>query len=192
MTQPYPNPYSPPPKKGMSTGAIIATVLGSVAGGILLLIVLIGLLANGSDTSSKPKTGPTSSAPSKAAPAPSSEAPVTEEPAAEATVKVTGKKTPFVPSVLHDGGAYTSVEVTITNLGDELVSTNPLHFTITDTEGVKHAVELGVDKNQMDLLKLTRGEKATGVITGKGSFTPAYVTYTDGLFGDGIRGNVTR
>ncbi|MDQ1006143.1 hypothetical protein QFZ82_000628 [Streptomyces sp. V4I23] len=31
----------------------------------------------------------------------------------------------------------------------------------------------------------------TGVITGKGGFTPKYVTYTDGLLGDMVRGDVS-
>jgi hypothetical protein len=41
-------------------------------------------------------------------------------------------------------------------------------------------------------MDLAPGEKTTGVITGKGAFTPKYVTCTDGLFGDDVRGDVSR
>ncbi|MEV4683600.1 DUF4352 domain-containing protein [Streptomyces kurssanovii] len=81
--------------------------------------------------------------------------------------------------------------VTITNNSDEKIDVNPLYFSITATDGSKHNAELGEDENQMDTMDLAPGEKATGVITGKGAFTPMYVTYTDGLFGDDVRGDVS-
>ncbi|MEU6168077.1 DUF4352 domain-containing protein [Streptomyces tanashiensis] len=172
----------------------MAIVLGSVVG-LIVLLGMIGLAIGddtaGSSSADKSKSNPPSSAPPKAAPKPerASEQPK-EEPADDAPVNITATKAEFTPSILHDGGAYTSVEVTITNRGDEVISTNPLYFTITDSTGAKHTAELGMDKNQMDLLKLAKGEKATGIITGKGKFTAAYVTFTEGLFGEGVRGNV--
>ncbi|MFF9844628.1 DUF4352 domain-containing protein [Streptomyces sp. NPDC013740] len=187
--QPYPGgPYGPPPpKKGLGAGAIVAIVLGSIFGLLVILGVVGALVSSGSDDKAGSK--PTRSA--APAPAKSSTAPPAEEPAEKAPVTVTAKKAAFAPSVLHDGGAYTSVTVTITNVSaDKPISTNPLYFTITDTDGTKHQAELGQDENQMDLMKLAAGEKATGVITAKGKFTPAYVTYTDGLFGEGVRGDV--
>lgn len=189
--QPYPGaPYGPPrpPKKGLGAGAIVAIVLGSIFGLLIIFGVIGALVSDGSSTDGKAAPKHTRSA----APAPkqSSDAPATEEPAEKAPVTVTAKKATFAPSVLHNGGAYTSVTVTLKNDGDKEVSTNPLYFTITDTDGTKHHAELGMDENQMDLMKLAPGEKATGVITGKGKFTPAYVTYTDGMFGDGVRGDV--
>lgn len=199
--QPYPGgpggPYGPPPpKKGLGAGAIIAIIFGVIIGGLILLVVLVGLLASSdsSDNAStnKPKAGQKSSAPSKAAPAPSSKAPVKqEEPAADSPVKVTATTTAFKPSVLHDGtSVHTSVKVTVTNGGDEKISINPLYFAITDTNGSKHTAELGIDENQMGTVDLAPGENITGVITGEGKFTAAYVTYTEGLFGEGVRGNV--
>ncbi|MFE5912074.1 DUF4352 domain-containing protein [Streptomyces wedmorensis] len=185
----HPGPYGPPPpKKGMGAGAIVAIVLGSIFGLFLLLVIIAALVGDDPKASS----GTDSKRPTTAAPAPKSEAPEApkEEPAADAPVKITAVKTTFKPSVLHDGGAYTSVEVTITNTGDETVNTNPLYFTITDSTGAKHAAELGMDKDQMDLLKLAPGEKATGVITGKGKFDPEYVTFVEGLLGEGTRGAV--
>lgn len=191
--QPYPGaPYGPPrpPKNGMSTGAIVAIVLGSVFGGLLLIIVIAAIAVSG-DTTASDNAGPKKTGSAAPAPARSSAAQATEEPAEEAPVKVTAKKVTFKPSILHDGGAYTSVEVTVTNEGDRKVDINPLHFSITDTTGGKHQAELGVDENQIDTLDLQPGEHVTGVITGKGKFTPKYVTMAESILGgDSVRGDV--
>ncbi|WP_254705624.1 DUF4352 domain-containing protein [Streptomyces vilmorinianum] len=191
--QPYPGgPYGPPPpRKKMSTAGIVGITIGVVFAFLVILGIALGD-PEATDDKAGAKTKPTAEAPAKpsrAAPAKKSEAPA--EPAEEAPVKVTAKNAKFVPSILHDGGDFTSVTVTVTNNGDEEISVNPLYFTITDTTGSKHQAELGEDKNQIDTMKLAPGEKTTGVITGKGKFTPKYVTYTDGLFGEGVRGNVS-
>ncbi|WP_030928478.1 DUF4352 domain-containing protein [Streptomyces sp. NRRL B-24720] len=186
----HPAPYGPPPpKKGMSTGAIVGIVLGSIFGVIVLLVILGALVSSiGTDD----KSGATSVQPSASkAPARAKEKQPPAKPAEQAPVKVTAKPAKFAPSILHDGGAYTSVTVTIANNGDEKIDVNPLYFTITDTNGSKHTAELAVDKNQIDTVDLMPGENITGVITGKGDFTPKYVTYTDGMFGEGVRGNVS-
>ncbi|MEU3750573.1 MULTISPECIES: DUF4352 domain-containing protein [Streptomyces] len=160
---------------------------------IVLLGVVGALIGDDSkdtgSTAAPSRTATDAPAPKKSKAAPTTEAPK-EEPAADAPVKVTAKTTTFKPSVLHDGGAFTSVKVTVTNNSDEKIDINPLYFAITDTNGSKHTAELGMDENQMDTVDLAPGENITGVITGEGKFTPAYVTYTEGLFGDGIRGNV--
>ncbi|MCH0539895.1 DUF4352 domain-containing protein [Streptomyces sp. MUM 203J] len=198
--QPYaPYPPPPPPKKGMSAGAIVAIVLGSIFGGAVLLMVIVGALVGGADTSPDDKAAPKSAAPAPekppAAPAePKAEPepePAKEEPVKEEPVKVAAMKTAFTPSILHDGGTYTSVSVTITNNSDKSISINPLYFAITDTGGGKHTHELAADKNQIDTVELAPGENITGTITGKGDFTPKYVTYTEGLFGDPVRGDVS-
>ncbi|NUK22057.1 DUF4352 domain-containing protein [Streptomyces lunaelactis] len=191
--QPYqggPAPYQPPPppKKRMSPWAIV----GITIGGIFALLIIIGIaLGGGTDDTAddKPKSTP-SSAPSKPAEK-QADAPAKPKPAVQAPVKVTAKKTAFVPGVLHDGGAYTSVQVTITNNSNKKIDINPLYFSVTDTAGSKHTAELGVDERQMDTVDLAPGENITGVITGKGTFTPKYVTYVDGLIGDSVRGNVS-
>jgi hypothetical protein len=191
-----PAPYQPPPppKKGMPAWAIVLITLGS----IFVFIVFIGVLASGGDSSNETKKPTTVEAPKKEpvkkddgrADAKPADKPA-QKPAEPAPVQVTAEKTAFKPSVLHDGGDFTSVQVTITNNSDEKIDVNPLYFSITDTDGSKHNAELGEDENQMDVMDLAPGEKTTGVITGKGAFTPKYVTYTDGLFGEGVRGNVS-
>lgn len=184
----HPGPYGPPPpKKGMSTAGIVGL---SVAGVFGFLIVL-GVLVGGDEATDDKAAATKSSAPAAPAPAKKSAAPAAEEPAEKAPVTVAAKATKFAPGVLHDGGAYTSVKVTITNNGEKKISINPLYFTVTDTGGTKHTAELGVDENQIDTVELAPGENISGVITGKGKFTAKYVTYTNGLFGEGIRGNVS-
>jgi hypothetical protein len=89
---------------------------------------------------------------------------------------------------LHGGGKYTSVKVTVANNGEK---NNPLYFTIPDTDGVKHGAEPGMDEDQIAIVELQPGEKVTGTVTSGGEFTPQYVTYVDGLFGKGVRGNVS-
>ncbi|MER7111597.1 DUF4352 domain-containing protein [Streptomyces sp. NPDC000229] len=178
---PYP---PPPPRKRLGTGAIVAITLGSV---FAALIVLGALVGGSEDTGRKDVTSVGSREPD-AKPA---EKPAAPEKAEEKPVEVTAKRTAFSPSVLHDGGTYTSVSVTVTNRGGKTIDINPLYFSITDTTGSKHTAELGVDERQMDTVDLAPGEKITGVITGEGAFAPKYVTYVDGLLGDGTRGDVS-
>ncbi|WP_105975509.1 DUF4352 domain-containing protein [Streptomyces geranii] len=109
---------------------------------------------------------------------------------AQAPVTVSAKNVAFSKSVLADGSDHTSVLVTVTNNGDQDVDVNPLFFTITDTNGTKHAAELAADENQIDTVKLAPGENISGSVTGKGAFTPKYVTFSDGFLGDSIRAGV--
>ncbi|ALC20587.1 DUF4352 domain-containing protein [Streptomyces pristinaespiralis] len=203
QTQPYQQPYAggpapyqppPPPKKGMNGWAITGITLG----GVFVFLIVLGALVGGDDsgTGSSGKPDTRAAAPEKPAAAdPKSAEKAKDEPAAqpapESPVKVTATKTRFAPSILHDGGAYTSVKVTIANNSEEKIDVNPLYFSITATDGSKHTAELGVDEHQIDTVDLAPGEKITGTITGEGAFTPKYVTYTDGLFGDDVRGNVS-
>ncbi|MFB7029659.1 MULTISPECIES: DUF4352 domain-containing protein [unclassified Streptomyces] len=188
----HPGPYGPPPpKRGLGAGAIVAIVLGSILGLLVLVGILGATLGDSStgETSGKTPSKSAAPAPEKSS-APAAQAPK-EQPAADVPVVVTAAKTTFKPSVLHDGStAYTSVKVTIRNNGKKKIGVNPLYFAITDKAGEKHAAELGQDEQQIDTIDLAPGESLTGVITGEGKFEPSYVTYTDGMFGDGIRGNV--
>ncbi|CAM5473439.1 DUF4352 domain-containing protein [Streptomyces aurantiogriseus] len=185
----------PPPPEKSPAGKIIG--LGCL--GVVALFVVIGIIAalvgGGGDSEDAGTTGAGSSAPAAAqekdtAPQ-KDEPPAEEEPEEKSPVAVTAKKTSFAKSILADGGDYTSVLVTITNNGDEQIDVNPLYFTITDTDGTKHTAELAVDENQIDTVTLARGENVSGTVTGKGTFTPKYVTYTDGLLGDSVRTEVS-
>ncbi len=194
MTQPYPGhqpypptPYGPPPpKKGMSTGAIVAIIIGGLFVLLILLVVVLGALVSTPETDDK---GTPTAAPTAEQTTPPAKKP--KAPAEKPPVQVVAKAAKFAPSILHDGGEFTSVAVTITNNSDETISINPLYFTITDKGGSKHTAQLGMDENQMGTVDLAPGENITGSITGKGEFVPKYVTYTDGLLGEGVRGSVS-
>ncbi|TXS33009.1 DUF4352 domain-containing protein [Streptomyces sp. ms191] len=183
-------PQSPPLKKRSK---------GKIAGfgclGIVALFIVIGALGNGGDSgdsgdSENPGTpAAKSSAPAARKPAPKRDA--AKDTKETGPVTVTAKKTRFAKSILADSTDYTSVLVTIKNDGDKAIDVNPLYLTITDTAGTKHTAELGVDEKQIATVKLSPGENVSGTVTGKGTFTPKYVTYTDGLIGDSVRGNVS-
>ncbi|MEV4946871.1 DUF4352 domain-containing protein [Streptomyces sp. NPDC053755] len=176
---PYGGPPPLPPRKGLSTGATV----GLSVGGVLVLLVVLGALVKGGDGTSDGKAG--AAAPTK------SSALGGALPEEKAPVTVTAVKTAFKPSVLHGGGKYTSVKVTVANNGEKKIDVNPLYFTITDTDGVKHVAELGMDEGQIATVELEPGEKVTGTVTSGGEFTAQYVTYVDGLFGKGVRGDVS-
>ncbi|MEU0739149.1 DUF4352 domain-containing protein [Streptomyces sp. NPDC006134] len=184
--QPYPPQMPQMPQSPKKRG--VGKVVGVGCAGLLALFVIIGVVAGGGDSGDnggKDKTAAAADGKEKSDPQPA------EEVRAQGPVKVTAKKTAFAQTILADGTDYTSVLVTVANNGGEQVDVNPLYFTITDTDGTKHTAELAVDENQIDTVKLASGENVSGAVTGKGTFTPKYVTFTDGLFGDPVRVDVS-
>ncbi|CAL2059281.1 conserved protein of unknown function [Streptomyces murinus] len=181
-----PPPPPQPPKKS-STGKI----LGFGCLGVVALVIVIGVIAavaggGGKSDDEKADAGK-SGAPSAASSSQSGGSKPAGKPAA---VEIIAKKASFTKSVLADGDAYTSVSVIIRNNSGKKVSVNPLYFTVTDTNGTKHTDELGVDDKQIDTVDLSPGENISGTVTGKGAFTPKYVTFTEDLFGDPVRVDV--
>ncbi|MFD4858352.1 DUF4352 domain-containing protein [Streptomyces atratus] len=190
--QAYSQPYGPAPQqpKKSNTGKIVG--LGCL--GIIVLFIVIGIIASvaggGDSKDETSKAGSSASDTKKADDKPQEKQKEEEKAPADSPVKIVATPTKFTPSILHDGGEYTSVKVTITNNSEKKIGVNPLYFAITDKSGSKHTAELAVDDNQMNTTDLAPGENMTGVITGKGKFTAAYVTYTDGLLGDSVKGDV--
>ena len=181
--QPQP-PYRPmPPKQGMSTGK----KFGLGCGAFLILLFLMGgcvaVLSSGSDGSgaSQDASQDTSEQTEETTEAEVDEA--AEEPVAEEPVALTAEVTDFVPSILHDGGDYTSVHVTIENNGDEAIDVNPLYFAIVADDGTKKDTTsaLGMSESQIDTVTLDSGQRAEGVITAEGAFTPASVEFEEPL-----------
>lgn len=111
--------------------------------------------------------------------------------AKQAAVTLTAKPAPFKPTVLHRGGDYTSVLVTLTNRGTKELSVNPLYFKVTDSTGGVHRPELGMDEQQIETVAIAAGEHITGTVTVKGKLTVASVTFTDGAFGQSVRASVS-
>jgi hypothetical protein len=181
----------PPPKKNPAGKIIGFGCLGIV--GLIVVIAIIGAIVGSSGDSSTDDTSKPAATAGDAKPGKDdakADEPK-EAPAKKAPVVVTAKVVEFKKSILADGDDYTSVQVTLTNNGDKDLDVNPLYFTVTDTGGSKHTAELGVDEDQMEVVKLAPGENVTGTITGKGSYTAKYVTYTDGLLGDSVRGDAS-
>ncbi|MFF1343938.1 DUF4352 domain-containing protein [Streptomyces sp. NPDC058290] len=201
MSQQFPPPgqpqqpgygYPPPPQpKKSSAGKIVGFSCLGIVGLVVLLGIIGALLGGGSDD----KATKDPAAPSAAAsPAPAKQPetqPSSAAPEKKAAVEVAAKKAAFKASVLAVGDGYTSVSVTVTNNSSKAISVNPLYFTITDTAGTKHTVELAVDEDQIGTVDLAPGENITGTITGKGAFTAKSVAYTDGLIGKAVTANVS-
>ncbi|MFE7571333.1 DUF4352 domain-containing protein [Streptomyces sp. NPDC057539] len=184
-------PQPPAPKKAGAGKIVGLSCLGVI--GVFVVIGVIAALFGGTDDGSASGSNPavTQDAAKSGNSEDAKADEVKEESAEDAPVTVTAKKVGFKKSILADGSDYTSVRITIANGGDKDLDVNPLYFTITDTNGGKHTAELGTDEDQIDTVKLAPGENITGTVTSKGTFTPKYVTYTDGLFGDGVRGDVS-
>ncbi|MEU0581176.1 DUF4352 domain-containing protein [Streptomyces griseoincarnatus] len=195
--QPYPQPSgygfpgTPPPPPAKKRRFLKFAGFGC-AGVLGLVVVIAALSASGddSDDGGNPAADTSVSA-SAGAKEKSPDAKRKESEQGGDPVKVTAERAEFSKSILADGSDYTSVRVTVVNDGDDEVSVNPLYFTITDIDGTKHTAELGVDEGQIDTVDLAPGENISGTVTGKGAFTPEYVTYTDGLLGDPVRVNVS-
>ncbi|MDT6984503.1 DUF4352 domain-containing protein [Streptomyces lusitanus] len=192
--QPYPQPPGygfpgtppPPPRK---RGRFLKFAGLGCAGVLGLVVVIAALSATGGGSDDGGNTAADSSAGAATGAKEKREEEKPEQ--GDGPVKLTAERAEFSKSVLADGSDYTSVRVTVANDGDDEVSVNPLYFTITDTDGTKHTVELGVDEEQIDTVDLAPGENISGTVTGKGTFTPEYVTYTDGLLGDPVRVDVS-
>jgi hypothetical protein len=191
---PTPPAWQPPPPKKSNAGKIVGFgCLGLV--GLLVLLGIVGALIGNDDSSDDDKGGTVAAASSPADDKPAEEATqkAAEQPskkAPEPAVKIAAKKARFAGSILAEGSNYTSVLITVTNNSDETVDVNPLYFSITGTDGTKRTAELAVDENQIDTVDLAPGENISGTVTGKGKFTPKYVTYTDGILGDPMRADV--
>ncbi|MFI8203858.1 DUF4352 domain-containing protein [Streptomyces sp. NPDC085937] len=194
--QPYVNqhpgygvPGAPPPPR--KKGRFVRFAGFGCAGVLGLVVVIAAVSASGdSDDGGDTAAGPSVSAAASAG-ADEDTSKKEEESARTGPVRITAERTEFSKTVLADGSGYTSVLITVVNNGDDEVSVNPLYFTITDTRGSKHTAELGVDEKEIDAVELAPGENISGTVTGKGGFTPKYVTYTDGLLGDPVRVDVS-
>ncbi|WP_017570361.1 DUF4352 domain-containing protein [Nocardiopsis halotolerans] len=185
MTQPQP-PYGQPmpPHQGMSTGKKIGLGCGGCLGVLLVLLLLGGCMAALSGDDSAGGAQESAATQEETTPETSEDTPAEEEPAEEVVeeesdVVVTAEAVEFTPSILYDGGEFTSVYVTVENNGDENVDVNPLYFAIVADDGTKYDTSggLGEAEDQIDTMTLSPGQRAEGVVTAEGAFTPASVEF---------------
>ncbi|WKV71153.1 DUF4352 domain-containing protein [Streptomyces sp. PCS3-D2] len=168
----------------MSTGAKVGIGCGAIVGALVLMSGCAAILGAGSGNATGGERQTRATAPSGASSASTEAKPApTKEKNETPPVTLTAEKAVFKPTALHDGSDYTAVQVTVVNNSDDTVSVNPLYFEVTDSDGVKHSAEIfGADDN-LQAVKLYKGEKVTGTITLKGKITPAKVYFRKSGFG---------
>lgn len=185
-------PY-PQPRRGMSTGAKFGVGCAVLACLLFAFVGCTALLASSApEGADRPSAAGGESAPAadggteEAGGGPAPQEPEEEEAGEDAPVVLTAARHEFAPSILHDGGEYTSVYVTVENRGDEDIDVNPLYFSVVAEDGTKKDTTdgLGMAEDQIDTLTLSPGQRAEGVITVAGAFTPASVEFAE-VFGLG-------
>lgn len=108
-------------------------------------------------------------------------------------IRLEAKRAVAKRSVISSGGALSCAKVTVTNQSKKNVEINPLYFSLTDTTGAKHSTDdaLGEAEGQIDTTTLAPGEHVTGLVCGKGKWTPKVVTMTNPLFDTAARAVVS-
>ncbi|MFI0350448.1 DUF4352 domain-containing protein [Actinomadura sp. 9N407] len=114
------------------------------------------------------------------------------EPGKATPIKLTAKKTAFSPGILNNGGDFSCAKVALTNKTAKNLAVNPLDFSLTGTDGVKHDSFSGFGEHDEELgaVTLAPEEKATGAVCAEGDFTPDIVTFAP-AFADGARAEVS-
>ena len=99
-------------------------------------------------------------------------------------IKLAAVRAKAKASVIGGTNTLSCAKVTVTNGTAEQLLVNPYYFALTDTTGVKHSTDdvLGEYEDQIADTKLAPGEKAVGVVCGKGKWTPKTVAMTDEVF----------
>ncbi|MDE3723626.1 DUF4352 domain-containing protein [Nocardiopsis sp. N85] len=151
--------YAPPERPARPWGKIIG-----IGCGVLLLLLLvgggctaIGLVMAQSGPPTMGGSGP--------------EEPVSPSMEEDGIVaELTADRTDFEPGPFYLAGDYTSVEVSVTNVGDDSLDVNPLYFSVIDVSGIPHdtAEAIGMDGRELDAVTLVPGQSTSGVVTVEG------------------------
>ncbi|MFF5702906.1 DUF4352 domain-containing protein [Streptomyces sp. NPDC012794] len=198
MTTPYPGQQPPPPygypmppqpPQKSNAGKIIAIGCGGL---LVLSLVLFGcgalVLSGSAGSKGGTADAKTPAFPAPAAPTAPSGAPAQPEapapaPDKNADVVVTAAPTEYKAGILAQGGDHTSVQVTVVNNNAEEVDVNVFYFEVTTEDGTRKQIELAAAEDQIDTVKLAKGEKVSGTITVKGKVTAKTVHFRNGLLG---------
>ncbi|MDT0330102.1 DUF4352 domain-containing protein [Nocardiopsis lambiniae] len=164
---PYRQPPGYPPQGGYAPPEQSARPWGKIIGigcGVLLLLLLvgggctaIGLVIAQSGPPTMGGSGPDEPV-----------SPSTEEDGIVA--ELTADRTDFEPGPFYLAGDYTSVEVSVTNVGEDSLDVNPLYFSVIDVSGIAHdtAEAIGMDGRELDAVTLVPGQSTSGVVTVEG------------------------
>lgn len=107
--------------------------------------------------------------------------------AAGPRVELTASPADFDPGPLYTEGDYTSVDVSVTNTGQEDVEVNPLYFRVVDARGDRHSTSeaVGMDADEIGARTLAPGQSVSGVITVEGEVEPETVVFSP-FFGEPV------
>ncbi|MFI8006054.1 DUF4352 domain-containing protein [Streptomyces sp. NPDC086010] len=186
-------PRQPRRPEGGRAGRIVGFSCLGVVGLVLVFAIGSAALLGGDEDPAPRGTEPAATASAATASAATASKGGDAQPEgqeAREPVEITATMTDFQGTALADGAGYTSVRVTVTNNGRTVIGVDPLYFSLTGTDGGKHPAEPAVDESRIATVELAPGEHVTGTVTGKGTFTPAYVTFVDGIGGGSVRGEV--
>lgn len=107
--------------------------------------------------------------------------------AAGPRVELTASPADFDPGPLYTEGDYTSVDVSVTNTGQEDIEVNPLYFRVVDARGGQHSTSeaVGMDADEIGARTLAPGQSVSGVITVEGDVDPETVVFSP-FFGEPV------
>ncbi|WP_317847015.1 DUF4352 domain-containing protein [Nocardiopsis deserti] len=107
--------------------------------------------------------------------------------AAGPRAELTAAPTDFDPGPLYTEGEYTSVDVSVTNTGQEDIEVNPLYFRVVDAQGDQHSTSeaVGMDADEIGARTLAPGQSVSGVITVEGDVEPETVVFSP-FFGEPV------
>ncbi|MFD6098521.1 DUF4352 domain-containing protein [Nocardiopsis flavescens] len=161
-----PGGYGAPPG-GYGPPEAVPTPWGKIIGigcGVLLLLLLVGGGCTAVGLFMAQSRPPTAQAPGPG------ETGSQERGEGSSGAEVTAGRTDFEPGPLYTSGDFTSVDVSVSNGGQESLDVNPLYFSVIDASGTLHstAEAVGMDARELDASTLVPGQSTSGVITVQG------------------------
>ncbi|WP_019629211.1 DUF4352 domain-containing protein [Actinomadura atramentaria] len=111
-------------------------------------------------------------------------------PAKKVTVAIAAKRVAYDAGPLDDGTPHSCVKITVVNHRKKNLAVNPLYFSLVDSKGEKHEVDVTATEDQIPTTTLAPGEKAKGTVCAEKKFVPHIVAMTDELLQEQARAEV--